>query len=75
VIPLHDRLTAQAEYAIRAENFGTVDRVLFRHGRMAGGGLRIRVAHGGEVGTLAAYECIEGGRSRTSLGVWYAVQF
>ena len=47
----------------------------FRHSRMAGGGLRVRVAHAGEVGMLAAYERIEGGRMRTSLGAWYAIRF
>ena len=75
VFPLYRRYTGQAIFATGAENFGTLDRVLFRASRTAAGGLRFCVAPGQEISTLIGYQQIRGGRSQISTGISYAVRF
>jgi tetratricopeptide (TPR) repeat protein len=73
--PLYRRCTGQAIFASGAENFGTLDQVLFRASRAAAGGLRFHIAPGQEISTLIGYQQISGGRSQISTGLTYAVRF
>ena len=56
-------------FASGAENFGTLDQVLFRASRSTGSGLKVRLAPGQEIGALIGYQWIAGGRSQIGTGV------
>jgi hypothetical protein len=62
-------------YAGGAENFGTVDQILFRSSRTAGGGFIVRTAQGHELRMTVQREAIAGGRSQNSFGAAYAIRF
>jgi len=73
--PLYRRCTGQVIFASGAENFGTLDQILFRASRAAAGGLKFHIAPGQEISTLISYQWINGGRSQISTGLTYAVRF
>ena len=70
--PLHRSLTGHLVFAIGTENLGTLDRLLWRPARAAGGGVRIRLASGQELITFLDLRHFSGSRSQTSFGLAYA---
>ncbi len=74
-VPVHGRYTAHVLFANGAENFGTVDQILFRASKVAGGGWNIRLASGQEFRVAVQYQRIAGGRSQMGFGGFYVIRF
>ena len=75
MFPLHAGYTGQLLLASGAENFGTLDQVLFRNSKLAAAGLKVRIVPGQEINALIGYQQIAGGRTQVSLRLVYALRF
>jgi tetratricopeptide (TPR) repeat protein len=71
-IPLTNRLRGNVTVSNGAENFGTVDQILFRSSKSVGMGLAVRVAPGGEFRAGSTYQRFGQGRSLLNFEAGYA---
>lgn len=74
-VPLTNRLRGNVTVSNGAENFGTVDQILFRSSKSLGLGLAVRVAPGGELRAGSAYQRFGHGRTLLNFEAGYALRF
>jgi tetratricopeptide (TPR) repeat protein len=73
--PLRGRFRASLMAATGAENFGSVEQLLFRSSTSAGAGLGVRLGPGRELRVAGRYQRIAGGRYLMSYEGGYALRF
>jgi tetratricopeptide (TPR) repeat protein len=74
-VPLTNRLRGNVFVSNGAENFGTVDQILFRSSKSVGLGLAVRASPGGELRAGSSYQRFGQGRSLLNFEAGYALRF
>ena len=74
-VPLTNRLRGNVTVSNGAENFGTVDQILFRSSKSVGLGLAVRVLPGSELRAGSAYQRFGPGRTLLNFEAGYAIRF
>jgi YaiO family outer membrane protein len=73
--PLTERVTGHVLFAAGTENFALADQIGRFSARTFGGGARVRLPDGREIGGYLTYQTRTHGRTQTSVGLMYGVRF